>query len=377
VKADKLSAMNAICPYFTMFPLDYPQSVISEHYIPGTAVLDPFCGRGTSLYAARKNHIFSVGIDSSPVAVCIAEAKLVNTNPEKIMRVARGILNSNPMPVLEVPVGEFWEYAFSERVLNDICVFRNSLLRNCASPERKALRAIIMGALHGPLSKNGASYFSNQCPRTYAPKPNYSVNFWKSRHMMPPQADTLSIIAARAQRYYSNEDTIGKGSVIQGDGRDRSTFAKVSRRLTKAEQNVGLIITSPPYYGMRTYIPDQWLRNWFVGGPAAVDYNKEAQISHNSIDVFSKDLEKIWRRCARLAVPKAILAIRFGAINNRVVDPEMVIRKSLAKTPWTILSIRNAGVASSKSRQANSFITGSRAKKQIEEIDVIAKLNRL
>ncbi len=374
MRNEKSGTLNAICPYFTMFPLDFPQKIISEYHIPGTAVLDPFCGRGTTMYAARRNHIFSVGIDSSPVAACVAEAKLVNTTPEKIVRVARGILRSTIVP--EPPKGEFWEYAFDKDVLSNICILRKSLLRNCSTPERKALRAIIMGALHGPLSKNGTSYFSNQCPRTYAPKPNYAVKFWKTRHMMPPQVDMISIISARAHRYFFNEDTIGRGSVLQGDSRSRNMLERVSRRLEKAGQNVGLVVTSPPYYGMCTYIPDQWLRNWFVGGPEKVDYCTAFQISHKGIDTFSKDLETVWRRCAKLAVPNAVLAIRFGAINDRAVDPETIIRKSLDKTPWRVLDIHGAGISPPKSRQANSFIAGSKPKKQIEEIDVIARLDK-
>lgn len=374
MKTGKSGNLNAICPYFTMFPLDFPQKVISEYLMPDTAVLDPFCGRGTTLYAARRNQIFSVGVDSSPVAACIAEAKLVNTTPEKIVRVARGILNSTIVP--EPPKGDFWEYAFDKDVLNDICILRKSLLRNCSTPERKALRGILLGALHGPLSKNGTSYFSNQCPRTYAPKPNYAVKFWKERHMSPPQVDTLRIISARAHRYFANEDSVGGGLVLRGDSRDPKTFKKISRRLEKADQNIGLIITSPPYYGMRTYIPDQWLRNWFVGGPEVVDYCAATQVSHKSVADFSNDLKKVWRRCGRIAGPNAIMAIRFGAINDRAVNPETIIRKSLDKTPWTILDIHGAGVPLPRNRQANSFIVGSRPKKQIEEIDVIARLDR-
>ena len=45
------------------------------------------------------------------------------------------------------------------------------------------------------------------------------------------------------------------------------------------------VITSPPYYGMRTYIPDQWLRNWFVGGPDAVDYTNRDQVVHSGYPV--------------------------------------------------------------------------------------------
>ena len=56
---------------------------------------------------------------------------------------------------VEVPQGDFWDLAFNYNTLQDICRIRESLLKNCASDARIALRAIMMGALHGPVPKSG------------------------------------------------------------------------------------------------------------------------------------------------------------------------------------------------------------------------------
>ena len=61
-------ALNAVCPYYTMYPLDFPLSVLKKHGKRGDWVLDPFCGRGTTNFAARLLEMPSVGVDSSPVA---------------------------------------------------------------------------------------------------------------------------------------------------------------------------------------------------------------------------------------------------------------------------------------------------------------------
>ncbi len=63
------------CPYYTMFPLDFPLRYLSNAR-PGEWVVDPFCGRETTLYAARLRGLPSVGVDISPVAVAIAQAML-------------------------------------------------------------------------------------------------------------------------------------------------------------------------------------------------------------------------------------------------------------------------------------------------------------
>ena len=73
------SNLNSICPYFAMYPLDYPLGAIGAS--GAAAILDPFCGRGTTNMAARLNDIFSVGIDSSVVAFAISSAKMIDTTP--------------------------------------------------------------------------------------------------------------------------------------------------------------------------------------------------------------------------------------------------------------------------------------------------------
>jgi hypothetical protein len=45
------TALNAVCPYYTMFPLEFPLGVLTRRSRPKQWVLDPFCGRGTTLLA--------------------------------------------------------------------------------------------------------------------------------------------------------------------------------------------------------------------------------------------------------------------------------------------------------------------------------------
>src|SRR5215471_21669162 len=84
----KRTALNGICPYFTMFPLDFPYFILSNRAFSGEWVIDPFCGRGTTNYASRLLGLPSIGIDSSPVAVALSQAKLANTSPRLIKQAA-------------------------------------------------------------------------------------------------------------------------------------------------------------------------------------------------------------------------------------------------------------------------------------------------
>jgi hypothetical protein len=357
------TALNGICPYFTMFPLAFPEGILTRHAKNGEAVLDPFAGRGTTLYAARLKGLRAYGIDSNPVAVAISEAKLANTTPGRITAAARKILADIPMP-RDVPTGPFWKLAFDEEVLSTLCRLRAGLLANCESASRKALRAILLGALHGPRAKKEAhqSYFSNQSPRTYGPKPAYAVKFWTERDLLPPELDVLEVIARRAVRYYGNETSVARGNMMAGDSQQQSSFEQIDTKTS-------WIVTSPPYYGMRTYIPDQWLRNWLLGGPSTVHYSNQDQLTHSSKECFAAGLKQVWTNCAAVANPSCRLIVRFGAINDRHLDARELLKTSLTDTAWKILTCRNAGSASHGRRQADAFVP---AAEPIQEYDVWA-----
>lgn len=359
-------ALNAICPYFTMFPLRFPLDVLAPRAQTGQWVLDPFCGRGTTAFAARLLGLPTIAADSSPVAVALTEAKLVGSEatPAAIVEEARAILRDPPS--FDVPADEFWELAYRPEALGPLCAFRAALLDDCSTPVRKGLRAILMGALHGPRRVDGgSSYLSNQSPRTFAPKPRYAVNFWRQRGMTPPAVDVLSIVAMRAERYYGAAARATAHEVGLGDSRDVPFLEKLC-----AGARPAWVVTSPPYYGLRTYVPDQWLRSWFLGGPSAVDYSYGTQVSHRSKQAFIADLRGVWTNLAGLVSSGATLVVRFGAINDRNVDPQALLTASLDDTPWCLQTVEPAGTAAAGKRQAASFTRApSRA---VAEIDAWA-----
>ena len=360
----KRITLNGICPYFTMFPLDFPYTILSKYATENDWVLDPFCGRGTTNYASRILGLPSIGIDNNSVAVALSQAKMANTMPPVIVLEAHTILDEIAIPE-NVPEGEFWELAYHRHVLEVLCRLREGLLQNCATDARKALRAIIMGALHGPQTKTRPSYLSNQSQRTYAPKPRYAVNYWKARNLSPQNVDVLQVIENRANRFYASETTTAVGSIIQGDSRDTAIYS-----VTGAKERFKWVITSPPYYGMRTYIPDQWLRRWFLGGPSQVEYTNAGQVEHSSPEFFSAQLKQVWQNVGTCCLPDAQLIIRFGAINDRKVDSLSLLRQSLQGIGWEIVSVESAGSASQGRRQAMHF--SSNQKSALEEHDLVA-----
>ena len=361
--SEDLLRLNAVCPYYTMFPLDFPLAQLSAHGRTTKRVLDPFCGRGTTLFAARTFGVPSVGIDVNPVAVAIAQAKVATVGAPAVVRLAKRILQEGPQS--EVPRGEFWQLCYEPETLQEISTMRAALM-NLRTPTAAMLRAIMLGVLHGPRNKGVPSYLSNQMPRTYASKPGYAVKFWKSKGLQPVRVSTLDVVSRRSQRILETQPPSPGGLVYLGDS------AKVLRSL---RSRFDLVVTSPPYYGMRTYLPDQWLRSWFVGGAPEVPYGSGGQIARQpSQAAFVTALSEVWAETARRCHRGARLAVRFGALPSARTDATKLLLDSLAQADsgWVVTEVRTAGTSPYQARQAEQFVKAGSA---VDEVDVVAHLH--
>ena len=338
--------LNTVCPYFTMFPLDFPLRILRQADV-GDRVLDPFCGRGTTLFAARQVGLGAVGIDINPVAAAIAEAKVAPARAHAVSALAAELLTNGYRPQ-QIPAGSFWELAYHRSTLVDICRLREQLADRTGGAA-SMLRAIVLGILHGPLHKGPPTYLSNQMPRTYATKPGAAVKFWQVRNMTPPDVPVLDTLLRRID--YSLcliPPAMVRSEVYLGDARD--VLLRLRRRFD-------WVITSPPYYGMYTYVPDQWLRNWFLGGPDSVVYDAQQQVSRGGLAGFVTGLADVWRAVAKRCTPAARMFVRFGSLPGSLVDPEEVLRASLeqADAGWAVESVRGAGLPAKRARQAIQF----------------------
>lgn len=359
------SSLNTICPYYTMFPLQFPVKHLASAR-KDEWVLDPFCGRGTTVFAARLHGLDSVGIDSNPVAAAIAAAKLVDTTPKAIIGRAQDILSEGGSPS-EIPGGQFWDMCFHPDTLRDICALREHFLRNCSTDEDVALRAIVLGILHGPKRKTVQTYLSNQMPRTYATKPEAAIRFWQKHGLTePPAVNVLDAIDRRARYTFASIPPASDGAVYLAD-------ARCSQQLLSGWPKFSWVITSPPYLGMRTYQPDQWLRNWFLGGEPRVCYAQDGQLSHHS-EKFTDELAGVWRAVANRCHTGAYMIVRFGYLPSIPVDAREMLRSSFEKANcgWRIIEWRDAGSSLNGKRQSQQF--GRCVENAAHEIDAHARL---
>lgn len=334
--------------------------ILKRHRTDSPVVVDPFCGRGTTIYAARKSGLRSYGFDTSPIAVAIAKAKLASAKVDDILELAARYVESDAKNVPDTP---FFKKAYTPSTLKQLCSIRESLMRvRVETNETALLRAAVLGCLHGPKAKNSAQsgYFSNQMPRTFASKPDYSVRFWNERDLSAPRVSVLNVIRRKLERI-TDLATPSVGSFHRIKCEDA--------RLAAPYRNLGgrlVVVTSPPYYGMRTYVQDQWLRNWFLGGPPEVDYDTEIQLSHSGHDDFIRDLAKVWTNLKNRA-DGIDLYVRLGTIPSAKSDAKELFRSSLEESGgWRLVYTQPAKTASEGKRQADQMQNDSDAEDEFD-----------
>ncbi len=355
----RIDALNAVCPYWTMFPLSFPLEIL-ENARPGEWVLDPFCGRGTTLYAARKLGLPAVGIDSNKVATAITAAKLVAVRPAAVVALAETLIQSTPD--VPVPEGEFWRWCFTPQTLSILCRLRTGLAR-LGGDAAAALRGVLLGALHGPRNRGTPTYLTNQMPRTYATKPAGALAFWKRRGLEPVEVDVLAVVRKHATWRFAEVPPRVRGAVHTGDA---------LRILPSLRRRFRWVITSPPYPGMVTYRPDGWLRGWLLGDPPAPSYDRSDQLGALTGTRFVTRLAETWAAVAARCHMGAHLVVRFGALPSASRgEPEDLLLASLeASRRWQVISISDAGVPRRVgARQAEQALTTG---PHVSEVDVTA-----
>jgi hypothetical protein len=177
--------------------------------------------------------------------------------------------------------------------------------------------------------------------------------------------DVLDVVGRRARYTLARLPPAVSGAIRCGDS---------ARQTSRLKEKFSWVITSPPYFGMRTYLPDQWLRAWFLGADPVVDYGTEGQLAQSNEDVFVEELGRVWRATAERCLPGARLAVRFGALPSKAKDPKGVLLRSVAASQagWVVDNVSAAGIPPRGKRQADQM-SGSLGD-YVEEVDMCATL---
>lgn len=344
--------LHSLCPYFAMFPEAFAERWIGKLTKLGDLVVDPFCGRGTAPFQALLMGRRAEGNDVSPVAYCITRAK---TNAPHLSAV-RGRITTLERRYSDAAAGrtfdtssEFFCSAFAPSTLRQLLFLRGEL-KWLGSDVDCMIAALILGSLHGE-SERSPSYFSAQMPRTIATKPEYSVRWWREKGYVAPERDAFSLLRSRLLFRYASGIPSGRAVVRLGDMRDLW-------RTDLADHPAQCAITSPPYLDTTDFEEDQWLRGWFLGGPATPTKSGATDHRHRSTDRYWQMIADTWRTLGQIVDDRGHVVIRIGA---RSISPER-LRDAVvgaAELSGRRVRLRSHETTALVRRQTDSFRPGT------------------
>ncbi|MEQ8386625.1 MAG: DNA methyltransferase [Coleofasciculus sp. A1-SPW-01] len=303
---------SGLGPYYAMFPREFAFNVIETYSKPGDAVLDPFAGRATSIYAAAAMQRLGCGIEINAVGWLYGHVKLKPALQRNVLRRINNIgeiaksIDSKKIDGLP----EFFLVCYCPDVLRYLVVARDEL-RWKNSIVDATLMAIILVHLHGRREQS----LSNQMRQGKSMAPDYSVRWWKDRQLTPPDVDPVEFLIQRLQwRYRHGIPNLSKnGTVIRGNS--ISLLSRIKKKVSNGEKKpFDLLFTSPPYYKLTNYHYDQWLRLWMLGGPNQPTWISEKWKNRfESKSAYCDLLYRVFRGCAEIMASTSIVYVRTDA----------------------------------------------------------------
>lgn len=363
--------LQAICPYFAMFPEEFARGHIEQFTVRGDLVFDPFSGRGTTAFEAVNCGRQAGACDVNPVAYCITAAKVAPPKLadvlDEIARIERAYSTADNAGLREIRrcLPEFFGRAFHWCSLEQLLFLRQSLEWRESSLHR-FITALVLGSLHGDRDKS-PSYFSNQMPRTISPKPAYAVRYWRKNNLWPHKRDVFGIIKQRAEFRLRSEVPSSCGIVKLCDVRD------AHREFVECTGKVKAVVTSPPYFNVTNYEEDQWLRLWFLGGEPHPTYGRVSRDDrYTDKHRYWCFLSEAWKGIAPLLRSDAVLVCRMGGCGMSCDEITEGLLTSVRQSFENARLLRAPQESEIKGSQTHAFRPGSKGCKY--EWDYVIRL---
>ncbi len=346
-------------PYYAMFPMDWAMGVVAEHSQEGAFVLDPFAGRGSSVYAAAAQKRIGYGVEINPVGWMFGDVKLRPAAVDSVLRRVGEIqflVNKRTRAkAREMP--EFFRVCYHPKVLPYLLAARSKLDWRGNRVDRTTM-ALILVYLHGKV--RGA--LSNQMRDTKAMAPDYSVRWWrKNGFSEPPELDPVAFLSTRVKwRYGKDRPRYDDSKVVLGDSTEgpKSVFG--------VKKRFGLLFTSPPYHGITNYHYDQWLRLWMLGGKPWAARDSAGGPWRRKFESrvgYKEFLRVVFRRCAAAMADESTIYVRTDA---REFTREATIAALTEAFPGKVMRVENKPL----SKPSQTALFGDRSEKP-GECDVI------
>ena len=307
------SDIEGLHPYPAKFVAELPRALLNILPIPtGAAVLDPFCGSGTTLVECQRKAVPSFGIDLNPIACLMARVKTTPVPPGLAHSIDSVLANAKSIRHPSVPVIPNLDHWFMPNVQEALARLTTAIAE--ASELHSDILRLALSSIIVRVSNQDSDTRYAAVSKAVTSE-NVFAWFLRAAQRI---GDALS-----ERRYLLSEAT-----VIEAD-----TLAVDPRRIPLP---VGLVITSPPYPNAYEYWLYHKYRMWWLGfDPLAV---KEREIgarahffktNHHTADDFTRQMSETFQLLQKLMVQDGFACFVVGRsrIHGKIVDNAQVIEE--------------------------------------------------
>ena len=155
---------------------------------------------------------------------------------------------------------------------------------------------------------------SNQMQKSRAMGPDYAVQWWKKRDMLPPEIDPYEYFFQRICWRYRHGiiDNSCPAEIIRGDARQVLSNRLKGFGKESEKERFDFLFTSPPYFNVTDYRQDNWIRLWMLDkGPSLPDWKKDTAIVKE--EFYRQMLYDVFLKASELLKSHSVIWIRTDA----------------------------------------------------------------
>jgi hypothetical protein len=323
-----------IHPFPAKFIAQIPRTILSLFRVaPGSVVLDPFCGSGTTLLEAKNAGADFVGVDLNPIAVLISKVKTDGIQPHalqilhSVALAAHSRFLSGEYCIPEIPRLDHW---FRPEIAAAMaCISGEIKTAECSDELRDFLRLALSAITVRVSNQESETRYAALTKSTQATDVFRIFEKAGENIATKLQKSSLSLFSPRR----------GTGKLFTSDARDIGNLDLPP---------VSLVITSPPYPNAFEY----WLYNkyrmyWLGYDPISVRKVEIGARPHyvsskgDTIHDFSAQMAVVFSAISKHLVRGALAAVVVSSdcrIRGEVFDVPSLLEASLIRTGYEPLT---------------------------------------
>lgn len=309
------SGIEGIHPYPAKFIAELPRALLDALQVPpGTSVLDPFCGGGTTLAECQRRGLSSVGIDLNPIACLMARVKTA-PRPSGLKQTAVAAADcARREPVAAVPPIPNLDHWFDRPVQRALAALTEAVDR-APAVHRDALR-LALSSIVVRVSRQESDTRYAAVEKNVTGEDVFAL-FLRA---------TLRLEDVLAERNYP----LAPAGVFETD-----TLAFDPSRL--GDRRIGMVITSPPYPNVYDYwLYHKYRMYWLGFDPLAVkarEIGARAHFfkrNHHTENDFVRQMNRTFELIRKVLVPGGYVCFIIGRsrIHGRIVDNARIVEEA-------------------------------------------------